>query len=133
MHTIVSENIFNRVLKRLKTYSRYLLILICIVLMASLIKNIYKIKEAQEEINQLQARVEELREKNDGLKQSIEVAKSEEFIEKQLRDKLGLAKEGEIVIVLPEEEVLRKLAPEDEEEEVFLPDPNWKKWMKLFF
>ena len=33
---------------------------------------------------------------------------SDEFIEKQLRDKLGLAKKGEIILILPDEETLKK-------------------------
>ncbi len=43
-----------------------------------------------------------------------------------------MAKEGEIIIVLPDEEILGTLAPNLEEEEEALPDPNWKKWLKLF-
>ena len=43
-----------------------------------------------------------------------------------------MAKEGEIVVILPDEHILRKLAPDREIEEEVLPDPNWKKWMKLF-
>lgn len=58
---------------------------------------------------------------------------SEEFIEKQARDKLGLAKEGEVVVVLPDEETLKKLAPPDEEEVFLEIAPPWKQWVRMFF
>ena len=41
-------------------------------------------------------------------------------------------KDGETIVVLPEEETLRKMAPRFEREEEVLPDPTWKKWVKLF-
>jgi hypothetical protein len=83
-------------------------------------------------IEEAQEQVDKLKEENQRLEEKIKEVRNIEFVEKQLRDKLGLAKEGEIVIVLPEDEVLRKLAPKIEEEEEVLPDPNWKKWMQLF-
>jgi 2-phospho-L-lactate guanylyltransferase (CobY/MobA/RfbA family) len=76
--------------------------------------------------------VKELQRENRKLKRDLQEKESEEFIEKELRNKLNLAKKGEIVVVLPDEEILRKLAPERVEEEEALPDPNWKKWLKLF-
>ena len=66
------------------------------------------------------------------LEEKLKEAESEFSIEKQIRDKLGLAKEGEIVLVLPPPDVLRKLAPADRIEEESLPDPIWKKWARLF-
>ena len=62
----------------------------------------------------------------------MEKVQSDIYIEKQMRDKLGLAKEEEVVIIMPDEEILRKLAPTYPEEEQTLPDPNWKKWAQLF-
>ena len=43
-----------------------------------------------------------------------------------------MAKEGEIVVILPDPETVRKFAPSIYTEEEPLPDPNWKKWLKLF-
>src|SRR3990170_4508136 len=79
-------------------------------------------------------RVQEIKRmtKEKDLEKKLEEVKSDDYIEKQIRDKLGLAKEGEIVVVLPPPEVVRKLAPKIEEQEDTLPDPNWKKWFHLF-
>ena len=112
---------------------RYFIFFVIFLLTLSLIRNISDIKRGQGEIEEGKAKVKELEKKREELKKKLEFVKSEEFVESQLRDKLGLSKEGEIVIVLPDDEILRKLAPKEEEEEEVLPDPNWKKWVKLFF
>lgn len=118
--------------QKIRTYSNYLLILLFILLMISLTRNIFRVLGAGERIERARDRVEKLKKDNEELERKLAEIQSQEFIEKQLRDKLGLAKEGEVVIVLPDEEILRKLAPRQEEEEETLPDPTWRKWLKLF-
>lgn len=67
--------------------------------------------------------------KNDELKRKFEEVQTPAFIEREARDKLGMTKEGEVVVLLPE---------------IHSPDPNdlknrgedlpsWKQWWKLFF
>lgn len=114
-----------------KLPSLFLLVLL-IALSLSLYRSVSRTGTVNLGIEEAQNRVDELREENRKLDEKLKEVRNVEFVEKQLRDKLGLAKEGEIVIILPEEEVLRKLAPTIEEEEEALPDPNWKKWAKLF-
>jgi len=76
--------------------------------------------------------VEKLKVKNSELQKKIEELGSEVYIESQIRNNLGLVKEGEIVVVLPDPELLRKLAPVYEKEEKESPVVNWKKWLNLF-
>jgi len=111
---------------------RLIFIVVFLVLSISLIRNIIKISQAGKRIDQENLKVENLKEENIELKKRLEEVQSEEYIEKELRDKLGLAKEGETILVLPEEDIVRSLAPELTEEEETLPDPNWKKWARLF-
>jgi cell division protein FtsB len=101
-------------------------------LIASLMRNILKISEAKKKIEKERIKVENLKKENEELERKLQETSGIEFMEKQLRDKLGLAKEGEIVIVLPEEKVLEQLVPQIPEEEETLPDPIWKRWLKLF-
>ena len=103
------------------------------MLLASLARNILRGRRAFERIRVAEERVEKLDQENQDFNEKIEFLRSDEYTESQFRDKLGLAKEGEIVVVLPYDEILRKLAPKRVEEEQTLPDPNWKKWYKLFF
>lgn len=117
---------------KLKGYLRLILIFISILLAVSLARNVVRISKVNQKIKEARLRVEKLKRENEKLEAKLESVKTEEFVEKQLRDKLGLAKEGETIVVLPDEEILRKLAPRQEEEEDVLPDPNWKRWLHLF-
>lgn len=109
------------------------IILVTLFFGISLIRNVARISKVKKDIKETEGRVEKLKTDNEELRQRLDEVKSQTFVEKQLRDRLGLAKEGETVIVLPEPEVLKKLAPNTPEEEETLPDPNWEKWYKLFF
>jgi len=66
------------------------------------------------------------------LEAELKKVQSDAFLEKQLRDKLGLAKEGETVVVLPDKEALKGLVPPLPEEENILPKPIWQRWLDLF-
>lgn len=107
-------------------------LLLVILMSASIARNIRKVISIRGEVANEREKIESLRKENEELQKRVTETQSDEFIEKQIRDKLGLVKEGEIVVVLPDEEILRSLAPNVSEEEDFLPDPNWKKWLKLF-
>ena len=102
-------------------------------MLISLTRNIFKIRTFRGRLTETEERIEKLKSENEVLGEKLDTFQSDEYIEKQLRDKLGLAKEEETVIVLPDEETIRKFAPKTEEEEEILPNPNWKKWFKLFF
>lgn len=129
----MSENRISQAKAKLKGYSVYLVVLLLLLLTVSLVKNILKISQAQDKVGRVKNRVEALRKENEELKEELGKIESETYVEFQARDKLGLTREGEIVVVLPDEEILRKIAPRFEEEAETLPDPTWKKWLKLFF
>lgn len=120
------------ILNRLKGISNLFLIILTLILIVGLAQNVVRMKKASQRVLEAEMRVEKVRRENEELRAKLNEVQGEEYIEKQLRDKLGLAKEGEIVIVLPDEETLRKFAPREVEEEETLPDPNWKRWLKLF-
>ena len=112
--------------------TKYALIVLLVIFSTSLARNIAKIKKFNKAISDKQEKIDKIRKENEEIKKKLEEAESQAYIEKQLRDSLGLAKEGEMVVVLPDDEVLRSLAPKLEEEENVLPDPTWKRWLKLF-
>lgn len=124
---------FERVREKIKSYLGYLIIFLFLLMAISLIRNIVRISQAKKRVETAEGRVENLRKENEKLKGELENIESEAYVEFQARDKLGLAGEGEIIVVLPDEEVLRKIAPKIYEEEETLPDPTWKKWLHLFF
>jgi len=107
-------------------------IVLLVVLTSSFIKGIKRIRDGDALIKKNQAKLEKQVEENKKLEEQVKIVQSDEFMEEQLRNKLGLVKEGEIVIVLPEADIVRKLAPIIPEEEEVKSKPNWQKWMELF-
>jgi cell division protein FtsB len=101
-------------------------------LLISTIKNIGRVGSINSTVQKEKEKIEKMREENTQLEAEIAQTQGEAFIEKQIRDRLGFAKEGESIVILPDSEILRKLAPQIALEENTLPDPNWKKWLKLF-
>lgn len=102
------------------------------LLIISVIRNLGKIVMIRKDIEAEKAKVEKMKEDNAQLQDQILEAQSPDFIEQQIRDKLGLVKPGETIVVLPDADTLRKLAPQIESTPQVLPDPNWKKWENLF-
>lgn len=115
-----------------RRFRLYLLIFFCFLFGLSLIRNINRINEAKKRVDRTKEKLEKLAQENKRLEEELRKIQKDEFVEKQLRDKLGLAKEGEIVMVLPDTETLKKLVSQIPEEEETLPDPVWKRWMRLF-
>jgi cell division protein FtsB len=108
------------------------IIFLTFLFILSLVRSMGKAREVGRVIKEKEERIKKMEAKNEEVKKKLEEAKSDAYIEKKLRDDLGMAKEGEIVFILPDEEVLRSLVPPLPEEVDVLPDPIWKKWFKLF-
>ncbi|MFC1624907.1 septum formation initiator family protein [Patescibacteria group bacterium] len=132
MRTRKNQEITDIFKDKLSDYSRYLIILGVIIVTSSLIRNVLRAVSIRNRIKEEEIKVETLEKEKEDLERKVAESESDAYIEKQLRDKLGLAKEGEIILVLPEDEILRKIAPVVEIQEDILPDPTWKKWLKLF-
>jgi|DewCreStandDraft_4_1066084.scaffolds.fasta_scaffold00426_79 cell division protein FtsB len=78
-------------------------------------------------IKQTEDRLAEAKRQNASLQKELARVESNDFIEKEARNKLNLGREGETVVLLP------PITPE------FTPTPvvienlqNWQKWMRLF-
>ncbi len=107
-------------------------IVVFMILISSLFKSVARIKVGNDVIEKTKAKIEKSEAENQKLADQLKITESEEFMEKQLRDKMGLAKEGEIILVLPEPEIVKKLSPQIPEEEEIKPKSNLQKWMELF-
>ena len=121
-----------RIRERVGSYSKYIVVIILLFLGTSLYKSASKNISVRKRIEEELASTEALKKDNLRLKREVENVSTEEFVELQLRNELGLAKEGEYVVVLPDAETLKKIAPKLESEEETLPFPNWKKWAQFF-
>ncbi|HKB88096.1 MAG TPA: septum formation initiator family protein [Patescibacteria group bacterium] len=119
-----------RIFNKLGGYAIWLLILLLTV---SVIKSIKRTAQIHVQIESEKAKLAKIQADNNKLSAELAQTQNPNFIERQVRDKLGLGKINEAIVVLPDAETLRKLAPYMEVVADTLPDPNWKKWEKLFF
>ena len=86
-------------------------------------------RENAKTVENAQERLDRLKKENEALKAEFEYKKSNEFAEEEIRNKLGLAKEDEVVLILPNEEDSSQLTVHSSQSS----KPNWVKWRKLFF
>ena len=113
-----------------KRLIRYLILILGIYLVISLSRELFNLIKKGERTKEMEGKIEELRVKNKELKENLEYVKSEEFVEKEARDRLNMAKEDEVIVVLPEGLELRDQQLEASSEEDW---PNWQRWLRLFF
>ena len=107
-----------------------IVILVVLLIIYNLINQISTSFKAGEILLQAADKVNKLEIKNKELKKRLSEIKSPAFIEQQARDKLGLSKEGETVVVIPQEKIKQVLG----EKAVSVPRlPNWQGWLRLFW
>jgi len=99
----------------------------------ALSKEVVRRYAVNREINQLKKDVEDLEKRNAELSDLIQYVNTEDFQEKEARTKLGMAKPGEKVVVIPD-------VPEQQPEEGTINTPanleemsNPQRWWNYFF
>lgn len=103
----------------------------------SLGKETYRKRQIQREVENLQAEISKVNQENSDLANLISYLSSQEFQEKEAREKLNLQKEDEKMIVLRKE-----MGPQNGEKSGDVRNnsqtqeskvPNWRKWLEFFF
>jgi len=103
-----------------------LAIIVSVLLVVNGTKRIMIFRSNSQKVEEAAAKLERLRSENETLKQELEYKKSQEFAESEIRNKLGLAKEGETVVIVPKSD--ERQTTNDERKET---KPNWRKWRDL--
>lgn len=110
---------------------------VLVMIGVSLGKETYRKRQIQTEIESLQAEIDKVGQENSDLANLISYLSSQEFQEKEAREKLNLQKEDEKMVVLRKDAASQNTQKTNgEEESVKNPEdntPNWKKWLDLFF
>jgi cell division protein FtsB len=106
-----------------------LAVLITILFIVNSTKRILSLRGTSQKVEDAERKLESLKTENEDLKKEFEYKKSSRFTEGEIRNKLGLAKEGETIVVVPKEEDERQMTNDENREEI----PNWEKWRDLFF
>src|SRR3989337_2005949 len=101
-----------------------LFLLIGIFLLGNLAQGIFDAWRGRERIQKMKQDLQEIAKENETLQQEVQYYQSEEFVEKEAREKLNLVKPGETVIIVPEE-ALRK--EESERIKQSLAEPVWRQ------
>lgn len=94
---------------------------------------IYRQNEIDQEIQALQDEINKLEQDNNNLQDLISYFQTDEFKEKEAKDKLNLVKKGEKVILIKEREVKRDKEVEKEKPEILVNRPNYYYWWHYFF
>jgi cell division protein FtsB len=77
-----------------------------------------------------QKQLEDLKRENEALKKDLRYKSSDKFAEEEIRNKLGMAKPGETVVILPKGDSNLQLTANNQPP---VDIPNWQKWWNLFF
>ncbi len=102
---------------------------IALFLLLRMLSGAWKLYSAGGRLQEAKAELLHVEKENAELKIRLEEVKTPEFMEREAREKLGYGKEGEVVVVVPEEEI-KKL---QKEAEVESSEPNWRLWWNLYF
>lgn len=90
-------------------------------------KRILSLRGTSQRVEEEEQQLDKLRSENEILRQELAYKKSQRFVEEEIRNKLGMAKEGEEVFVVPQEDKNKEETVNERQ------IPNWRKWQILIF
>ena len=107
------------------------IILVGLIVGYNLVSQILEAAKSGEHLSEALDAVYQLEIKNKELKKRLEKIQSAEVIEEGARDRLGLAKPGETIVIIPEEKIKQILGASSSA--TIIRWPNWLGWWKVFF
>lgn len=117
-------------IKKIICQFRFLALIFGIWLVISLSRDFWQLLKKKDRAEEMMTKKEALIAENQKLKGKLNYVESEEFVEKEAREKLNMAKEGEVIVILPEKiTVADPRSPRSVAESL----PNWRQWLNLFF
>ena len=102
------------------------IVVILLFIINNLVRSIYDIWQKKDFVTEAQGELSFQKQENQRLKSALSYSKTQEFIEKQARDKLFMAKEGEQKVLLSKDSEEKV---QDGKEKIV----NWRQWWNLFF
>ncbi len=107
-----------------------LIILGVLIIAYNLITQTMTAMKSGERLSQAAEVVYKLENKNKVLKSKLSLVGTQQFIEEEIRNRLGLTKAGETLIIIPEEK-LKLVMGSSFSAQIRLPNPLG--WLKVFF
>lgn len=105
-------------------------LILALVIFYNLSKQLYDSLEVSRRLDREAENLTNLQKRNVELKGKLEEVGSLSFVEREARDKLGLVREGETMVIIPPSEIDKILGAQKEVEKIVLP--YWQGWLKLF-
>ena len=109
----------------MKKTAQLLIVILLVAASITLAKNIHSQFSRFKEIYKAEREVRQLTQKKNILRKELDEVKSPFNLEKEARNKLGYQKPGEVLFVLPEQEILEEKAKEEAKKK------NWEEWRDL--
>lgn len=106
----------------------FILILILLLIIKNIVESIANLQQNSRIVQQLKNREEDEKKRQKFLTEELYYVKTDEFVEGQAREKLGMVKPGEHIILAPQ--TSSNSANDNKNDENI---PNWEKWKRLFF
>jgi len=113
---------------------RLIVILVSIFLIISLSRSVVDLWGRRTIVEEEKQRLSDLEKKHEELVRKLEMVQTPAFVEKEARERLGMAREGETIIIVDESFV----PGEYSENTGGVPDgsdtlPYWRRWWQVFF
>lgn len=110
---------------------RLIITVVSFLLVVSLSRSIMSLWGKYDIVRERQQELDREKDRNAKLKAEFREVQRLEFIEREAREKLGMVKEGEAIVLMPNDKL--QMTNGEKEEKVQEVIPKWKQWWKLFF
>ena len=98
-----------------------------LLIIRNIIGSILTLRQNSRIVTTLKAKEQEGKQKKQFLKQQLYFVNTQQFVENEAREKLGMVKPGEHIVLAP---------PQIDKKSVEIQidnSPNWEQWWRLFF
>lgn len=105
-----------------------LIIGVLLFLLRGVVLSINSVVKNQHTIRDLQTELQDKQKDNLFLNQRLQYVQKNEFVENEARERLGMVRGGEVIVLLPSPQASKSQPITYEDKR-----PNWKKWWDVFF
>lgn len=109
-----------------KIITGVILLIILIIFLFNTSINLLQIQGNETVMEKLENELESKKNRNIFLEEQLKYVLTDEFIEKESRQRLGLVKSGEVVVMETFESEIQQQIDQN------ISKPNWKLWLEMF-
>jgi len=113
-------------------YLKWGIIVFELILIISLVQGIGKTKKSRTRVDKMVVDKNKLVEERRELLGRLEYVQGKDYIEKIAREELSLAKEGEVVVIVPDDGIQQMAYSKQQDKDGEEVKQNWKKWLAVF-